>query len=252
MSSLLTEENFSFAVSVLLPGFIILATFMMAFRTRLPATFFVVVLSVVLSFFYANVLSSTQAAIPILARTAPKPIAELVNFVAVPSIIGFLGGTLWERLAPLLRKAGIPIRSPIPTAWDYAFAKRSGCWLLIRFKDVERSPVRAFYNRHGFAGTDLDHIDLYVTEVHEKREWIIFDGTKNWEWEEVVPPLAMWIAGSEIHSIEFMEDLPAENDDARQAKTLKGRLSRLFATWPRKSGSPGQRQGQAGRSSSQA
>lgn len=243
MIKLLTEQNFTFAVSVLLPGFMLLANFMMAFRTRLPPIFFIVLLSVVLSFFYNNTLYLLQDSFSWLAKPAPKPLADLVNFVLVPSVLGYVGGELWERTAPKLRERGIPIRSPIPTAWDYAFAKRSLCWVLVRFKD-NRDAVRGIYNKAGFAGTDLDHMDLYLERICERRVGDRPDGTHGEGWFPVEPPLAIWIAGSEIHSIEF--DIGAtvggqQNDG--QEKTSEGRLSGPTRWWTRKGRSSGKLEG---------
>jgi len=213
MSDLLTEANFRFAVTTLLPGFVALAMFMMAFRTRLPPTFFIVILSVILSFFYENAKTTFESLVPFLPIKAPAPIADMINLVIIPGLLGYGIGEGWERLAPHLRELGIPVRSPIPTAWDYAFAKRSDCWVLVRFKDKDRETIKARYTKHGFAGTDLDHKDIYLTEVHEWRE----SSTTGEEiiecWLPADPPLAIWISGSEIHSIEFDEGIPMEEEN---------------------------------------
>ena len=218
MSDLLTEQNFRFAVTTLLPGFIALAMFMMAFRTRLPPTFYIVVLSVILSFFYENAKNTLEGLIPFLPAKAAPPIADMVNLVIIPGLLGYGIGEGWERLAPRLRDLGIPVRSPIPTAWDYAFAKRSDCWVLVRFKDKDRPSLKARYTKHGFAGTDLDHKDIYLTEVHEWGELPIIGGISEDGWLPVTPPLAIWISGSEIHSIEFDEGIPLEEENVGQQK----------------------------------
>ena len=203
---LLTKENFEFAITILLPGFVILALFMTAFRTRLPSSFYIIIASVILSFFYTNALTTIQTQFSAFAKPVPKPWADLVNLVFVPAMVGFLGGWLWEILSPKIRKLGIAVRSPIPTAWDYAFAKRTHCWLLIRFKD-DKPPIRAWYCGESFAGTELPYRDLYVTQVHTLQHPVNKSGNrdkrKTKEWEVEDPPLAIWVAGTEIHSVEF-------------------------------------------------
>jgi len=213
MSDLLTEANFRFAITTLLPGFIALAMFLMAFRTRLPPTFFIVVLSVILSFFYDNAKTAIEGFIPLLPIKTAPPLADMVNLVIIPGLLGYGIGECWERLAPRLRNLGIPVRSPIPTAWDYAFAKRSDCWVLVRFKDKDRDTVRARYTKDGFAGTELDHMDLYLTEVHDWGEVPSETGPVVEGWRLIYPPLAIWISGSEIHSIEFEEGIPIEEEN---------------------------------------
>lgn len=233
---LLTKANFEFAITILLPGFVILALFMTAFRTRLPNSFYVIIASVILSFFYTNALTTIQSQFAAFAKPAPKPWADLVNLVFVPAVLGYIGGYIWEIISPKIRGFGIAVRSPIPTAWDYAFAKRTHCWLLIRFKDGA-PPVRAWYCGESFAGTDLPYRDLYITQIHSLQHPLDSSGNRDEQaetvWEQEVPPLAIWVAGTEIHSIEFTIE-PDNGDFYERIRTrlsaykadIKRRLSR--------------------------
>ena len=195
---LLTQENFEFAIQSLLPGFIALACFLMAFRTRMPTPFYTIVLSVVVSFFYINILSLAQYSLG-GGYPSPKPLADFVNLIFLPAILGYLIGVLWERLSPKLRSIGIPIRSPIPTAWDYAFSKRSHCWVLIRFKS-DRDSIKGWYCGNSFVGTELAFRDIFITQVHEYNESLDADESG---WFPCDPPLEIWINGDDILMIEF-------------------------------------------------
>lgn len=210
---LLTKENFEFAIVALLPGFIALACFLMAFRTRMPSSFYTIVLSVGISFFYINLLALGKLALD-GGFASPKPLADFVNFIILPAILGYLVGVLWEWLSPKLRSVGIPVRSPIPTAWDFAFAKRSHCWVLVRFKS-DREAIKGWYCGDSFVGTELRYRDIFLTQVHE------YQGAQDSNeggWYPCYPPLEVWINGDDMLMIEFDN---GHGEEQNHVKTTK-------------------------------
>lgn len=119
-------------------------------------------------------------------------------YVYLPAILGLActwfaehdwADRLWRRLdlTPVHR---------IPSAWDYAFRRRSPTFVVVTL--MGGSQVAGLYGGPGsFASSARDKRDILISKVY-----VVDQGS---EWAEADPPKSILLCGGDIQAIEFFE-----------------------------------------------
>jgi len=94
-------------------------------------------------------------------------LALIFLLVVIPSILAFIA-TRVRSWKPLLKL----ILDPSPTAWDYFFNKRLGCWVLLHLKDG--TMLGGIMSTTSSASTFPSPQDLYLEEVWKVNDDGIF------------------------------------------------------------------------------
>ncbi|TPK65566.1 hypothetical protein FJ546_10295 [Mesorhizobium sp. B2-4-19] len=113
--------------------------------------------------------------------------------LVIPALIGLALGVAYQKgwIARCLKRFGIDVIHPIPTAWDWKFGQRNEHWLIIRLKDG--TVFHGYYGMGSFASSDGER-DIYLEQIFDRDEL----GT----W--VPLPQGMWVQVSEVSTIEFL------------------------------------------------
>ena len=109
-------------------------------------------------------------------------------------IIGFLSAHNPVRW--IMRKIGISMEHPIPSAWEYKFSQMDeGRYLTVSIDDG--TVIRgAFYNK-SFASSDMEKMDIFLEEAY-----MLKDG----QWKAVEGSDGVWISSGAIKWISFLKE----------------------------------------------
>ena len=120
-------------------------------------------------------------------------------------ILGIIRATDFIRktINKALRKFGISMEHPIPTAWDYRFKYLDeGAWITVRM-DNEKF-IRGRYYTNSFASSDYEYRDLYLEEAYRKDE--------NEQWIKIKDTQGVWISPNAIKHIELTRNKESNRD----------------------------------------
>lgn len=124
-------------------------------------------------------------------------------FFLAPALIGILVGMSLKKdiLYNSLKKIGLDVVHPIPTAWDYCFNRYPESWVTITLKNG--LVWRGHYSINSFASTDPAERDILIDRVCEYK--------KGKSWIEL--GTSVLISKDEIQTIEFHKpNLNKENE----------------------------------------
>ena len=121
-----------------------------------------------------------------------------------PIILGALSGWARQRdwMKLLLGRFGFRTVHPVPTAWDFQFARGKPYWVVVTMKDGSR--VFGLYGYQSFAGDEPSERDLYLEAV--------FEPTNTGEWAPVQDSGGIIIKAEQIAAIEFRKHSEVQYD----------------------------------------
>jgi hypothetical protein len=127
----------------------------------------------------------------------------LLVLLVVPVVAGAVLAALAEARSPgwwmwLLRRLGISSAARTAEAWNWVFRQRFPAYLRVRLKDGRT--VLGWYGGSSLASSDATVRDLYL-----QQQW-----TAERDWFHAPYPTSrgVWLAGSEIVSVEFFAGTP--------------------------------------------
>jgi len=117
----------------------------------------------------------------------------IVLFVS-PLMLGLLSGSVWQKdhVSRFLRGLGLRVVNPIPTAWDWYFARQQAFWTMVTLQDG--SKVFGYFGSRSFAGDAPGERDLYLERVYK---WV------NSDWETTPDNYGTLIKADQIVALEF-------------------------------------------------
>lgn len=114
----------------------------------------------------------------------------------VPIILALIHAKIIQKdgLGWLYRWLDLRPINPVPTGWDWIFSRTSPCYLLVTLTDG--TEIAGYFGTQSMASSDPERRDIYLEMVYTIPE----DGGP---WQEVDRSLGMYIANTQISSIEF-------------------------------------------------
>jgi Family of unknown function (DUF6338) len=127
----------------------------------------------------------------------------LVVLLLMPLVLGAMLAALAEARSRrwwyrLLNKLGVSTATRTAEAWNWVFRQRFPAYMRVRLKDGRT--VLGWYGGNSLASSDASVRDLYLQE-----EWI---AERSWFKEPYPTTRGVWVAGSEIVSVEFFTGSP--------------------------------------------
>jgi Family of unknown function (DUF6338) len=111
----------------------------------------------------------------------------------IPALLGVWSGHWAHKhtIYTFLRSKGIDVVHEIPTAWEFKFSTIGPTWIVVTLKNG--GSFGAEYGGRSFSSTSPDERDIYLEETY------CIDEAGNWSKRG----FGMWVAASEISTIEF-------------------------------------------------
>lgn len=85
------------------------------------------------------------------------------------------------------------LNNPIPTAWDYYFNKKEGCFVIIALKSGKK--IYGLYAQNSFASSENSERDIYIERI--------YNYNNDEPWKEVPRSQGIYINREDIETIEF-------------------------------------------------
>lgn len=213
MPTFTTLDQIFLVVAFLVPGFVFSScrSLFMNRSERQGAEIFIRYLTFstfnlsVFAFFLYYPLSGT-------ARETLRPWMWFFIIFVSPTICGMFAG-YWQRegIGDSLRKKfptlermiaflGLRFTHPIGNAWDWRLGRIDPCWVIVSLKDG--TEWSGYFGRDSFASSEAIQRDMYIQTVYTR------DDEEKWH----ATDSSVWLAGSEISSIQFFSGGEAQND----------------------------------------
>lgn len=128
------------------------------------------------------------------------PVIYWISMLAITivgaSILAFLIGLIKQKecVEWMFSKMKINKVHPVPTAWDYFFAKQEEAWVIVTLKSGKT--IYGKYSTESFASSDCEERDLYVEKTYSISE--------DMSWIEDKKSKGILISKDEIETIEFL------------------------------------------------
>jgi hypothetical protein len=131
----------------------------------------------------------------------------LVVFI-LPVVCGFVTGYLAKKdwLKGFLRRFGISVLHPAPSAWDYVFARNERYWARVELSDG--SVVEGIFDSNSLASGEPDEHDLFLETVFEWDE-------QSRQYKHLDRNAGVWLSAQGIRTITFFT-LEAEDGGVQQ------------------------------------
>lgn len=194
MDQLLTPQNFSLILQLVVPGFVIAyVRNQLVANRRLPLSE-AIVGYIALSFVYqalAFPLATWLKSLPL--PDMGRALAELLVSIVLPAVLGLVIGLNarlgWTRKA--FGKLRINLNHPVNTAWDWRFGGKEECWVLAVLKDGTK--WAGHLGPESFISTDPGERDIYIQAVYS------IDRRNKW----TPKGSGVWLAQGDVQSLEF-------------------------------------------------
>lgn len=199
MFELNSIQDIQLLFAYLLPGFLIAFVFSRFFAAKPRGLTESLINYLVLTAIYYSLTYPITGLIFGEGFDPKSPYTVLLFFMAGPVAFGLLLGSLNRRNAfhRLLRRIGINMVHPVPSAWDWRFYNmRVGAFVLITLQDD--SKVGGRFGPDSFASSDSAERDFYLDEI-----WHI---DEHGEWTALGEKKGLLITGKEIKYIEFWDE----------------------------------------------
>lgn len=199
MFELNSIQDIQLLFAYLLPGFLISFIFSRFFASKTRGITESLVEYLVLTAIYYSLTYPISGLIFGEGFDPKSPYTVLIFFILGPVAFGLVLGALNRRNAfhRLLRRLGITMVHPIPSAWDWRlYDMREGTFVLITLQDD--SQVGGRFGPKAFASSDPAERDLYLDDI-----WHI---DEEGEWTELEEKKGILIAAKEIKYIEFWDE----------------------------------------------
>lgn len=215
---LFTPTNFEFFARYFLAGFILFSVrnrYVLGERAKAGEIIVeAVILSLINQLVFLTLVFFASSAFEIAPTTEdgwPKfengTFGFYIEILLLPGVLGLLFGANlhrgWNRA--ILRRISMPVVHPTRRAYDFAFAEREECFLLVNFKDG--GSVYGFYGQNSLAASDPARSDIFLERL--------YDVSNEGQWTESKPSRSALIAIDDIRSIEFVP-VPTEEINESQ------------------------------------
>lgn len=168
-------QNVQLLFAYLLPGFLISFIFSRFFTGRTRSLSESVINYLALTTIYYTITYPISGLLFGQGFDPSSPLTVLLFFIIGPIAFGLLLGAINRRdwFHRILRRLGIAMVHPIPSAWDWRFYEyREGTFVLITMDDGSRIGGRL--GPKAFASSDPEERDIYLDEIwdfDEDGEW---------------------------------------------------------------------------------
>ena len=218
IQELFTPANFEFFARYFLAGFILFSVrnrYVLGERAKAGE---IVVEAVILSlinqlvfltlgYLKSSVLGVLPETIAVWPAFTDATVSFYIEILILPACLGVLFGANlhrgWNRA--FLRRISMPVVHPTRRAYDFAFADREPCFLLVNFKDG--GSVYGFFGQDSLAASDPARSDIFLERL--------YDVGNEGQWTESKPSRSALIAIDDIRSIEFVP-IPTEEGNEPQ------------------------------------
>jgi hypothetical protein len=114
-----------------------------------------------------------------------------------PVLLGLVFGKLSQTstIRSVLKRFGIFMLHPVPTAWDYFFSTTKPVWALVTLTDGTK--VAGYLGRESFVSSDGKERDIYLESMFRIAE------NEVGPWQAIPDNAGVWLAGGSIRHIEF-------------------------------------------------
>ena len=132
-----------------------------------------------------------------LSSNAGYFFSVIVVLLVYPAICGFTIGKCahCRHVAGFLRKAGVTLLHPAPTAWDYVFARPEALWARVQLKDGEI--IDGIFDSNSMASSDKESRDVFLEGLYK------YDDTG--KCQAVPRNRGIYISADAINTVTFFE-----------------------------------------------
>ncbi len=211
LTDLVRPESFEFFARYFLAGFIIFSVrgrFVLGERPRSGEVVFeAIVLSLINQLIFLLLMSALEVGFDRLSGTrvtlAPRSVF-FAEVLVLPAILGAVFG--WNLRggwnAAILRRLSMPVVHPTRRAYDFAFAERDPCFVIVSFQDG--TVVHGYFGEHSLAASDPQRSDIFLERIYSVGDDTIWTGSE--------PARSVLLSLTNLRSIEFLP-IPEESRD---------------------------------------